>query len=94
MILLLLILLGCWCWFGAGPLCLRWPVIVLLVLLTSDHWASPAVAAQLDALAGPLLTLGIMFFGLWIIVRGAFGWPRYRRYYDPYYRRRWHDRHW
>lgn len=93
--LLFLIALACWCWLGSGPYFLRWPAIVLLVLLSSGHSAGSAVAAHLDVLAGPLLTLGIMLFGLWIIIRGALGWRhRPRRYYGPYYRRRWHDRPW
>ena len=31
--LLLLIGLACWCWFSTGPLFLRWPLVVLIVLI-------------------------------------------------------------
>ncbi len=85
--LLLIIGLGCWCWLGRGPRFLCWPLVVALVLMTSGHWAGGIVGNCVDALAGPVLTLLIVFAGVLIILRG-FGF-RSRRPQRPYYREGW-----
>lgn len=88
--LVLIALLVCWCWFGMGPPFMRWPAVVLLLLLLSNNSIGRFVAEHAEALAGPLLTLLIMLGGLMLIFRGV-GWrprPRYYRY------GRWYDRHW
>lgn len=74
---------------------LRWPMVVLVVLLTSGHWAGNVVGAYLDVLAQPLLTLLLMLLGLWIIIRGVVGHQR-EPYQREHYRhgRDWHDRRW
>lgn len=85
--LLLLIGLCCWCWLGRGPRILAWPLVVVLVLMTSGHWAGGFVGSYVDALAEPVLTLLIVLAGLLIILRG-FGF-RPRRPERPYYREGW-----
>ena len=75
--LLLVIALACWCWLGAGPRCFRWPLLVLLALLTSGHWTGSLAGEYLDAVAGPLLVLLIMAVGFSIMLRGF--WPRQPR---------------
>ncbi len=85
--LLLVIVLCCWCWLGHGPRVLGWPLVVLLVLMTSGHWAGDIVSASMEVLAEPVLALLIMIGGLLIILRG-FGLRR-RRTYRPDYREGW-----
>jgi len=85
--LLLVIGLCCWCWLGRGPRVLGWPLVVILVLMTSGHWAGGIVSAYVGALAKPVLTLLIVVAGLMIILRG-FG-VRSRRPYRPDYREGW-----
>lgn len=85
--LLLIIGLCCWCWLGRGPRILAWPLVVVLVLMTSGHWAGGVVGASVGALAEPVLTLLIVVAGLLIILRG-FG-VRSRRSERPYYREGW-----
>lgn len=88
LLLILLISLACWCWFGAGPFFLRWPLVVLLVLLTSGHQMGAVVGSYLEVLAEPLLVFGIVLLGLWIMVRGIFG--RRRADHNYHNRRGWH----
>ena len=64
-----------------------WPLVVILVLFTSGHWAGDIVSTYVGALAEPVLTLLIMVGGLLIILRG-FGFRR-RRTYRPDYREGW-----
>jgi len=91
--LLLLIGMACWCWLGRGPLFLRWPLVVLIVLMTSGHALGGVVAELVGALAGPILLFAIVIAGFLVMLRGV-GW-RPRRH-DDYYRygRGWHDRRW
>jgi hypothetical protein len=88
--LLLCIALACCCWFGCGPRFLRWPLIVLIVLMTSGHQLGALMAAWIDALSEPILTLLIMLLGFVIMVRG-FGWRSRRRDYREggWFRDRW-----
>lgn len=84
---LLVIGLCCWCWLGRGPRVLGWPLVVILVLMTSGHWAGEIVSAYMEVIAEPMLALLIMMSGLLIILRG-FGF-RSRRRYRPDYREGW-----
>jgi hypothetical protein len=77
--LLLIIALACWCWFGSGPVFLRWPAVIVLVLLTSGHTAGAAFGNYVDGLAGPILVLAIMAIGLSMMLR-----PHIRRRYRDY----------
>jgi hypothetical protein len=77
--LLLIIALAAWCWLGSGPLFLRWPSVVVLVLLTSGHTAGTAISGYLDKIAGPVLVLVIMAIGLSMMLR-----PHMRRRYRDY----------
>jgi hypothetical protein len=89
--LILLIALACWCWIGFGPRFLRWPCIVVILLMTSGHQLGGMVAAYVEAFSEPALTLLIMFIGLMIILRG-FGWRSRRRDYyrdEGWFRDRW-----
>ena len=79
--ILLLLALSCWCWFGNGPWCLRWPALLLAVLLTSGHPLGGPVGQVLEALAPTILALIFAIAGLLIILRGAFGGWRSRRGY-------------
>jgi len=91
--LLLLIGAAFWCWFRSGPLFLRWPLVVLIILMTSGHWLGGIVGAYVGTLAGPILVILIMFAGLMIMVRGLGGrrrGPNYRDY--RYGRGRYGDR--
>lgn len=92
--LLLLIGVACWCWFGRGPLFLRWPFVVLIVLVTSGHWLGGIVGVYASALAGPVLLFLVVIAGFMLMLRG-FGW-RPRRHYprDFRYRRGWHANRW
>jgi hypothetical protein len=92
LLLILLIALACWCWLGTGPLLFRWPLVVLLVLLTSGHQMGAVVGSYLETFAEPILTLGIVFLGLWIMVRGFGG--RRRTEHDYHHRRGWHGHRW
>lgn len=90
-----------WCWFGTGPLFLRWPAVVVVVALTSGHPLASVFGEGSEELIWPLLNLLIALFGLWIVVRGVFGGPRRRCHYhhDRYHRygrygRRWRDDRW
>ena len=84
--LLLLLGMAFWCWFSSGPYFLRWPLVVLIVLITSGHSLGGVVANVIAPLAGPILTLLIMFAGLMIMIRG-FGGRSRRRYYGDDWRR-------
>ena len=77
----LCIAVACWCWFGNGPYFLRWPAVLMVVVLTSGHPLAAMLGPEMEQLAAPLLTLLFMIFGLSIILRGIFGrsWGR-----DPY----------
>lgn len=77
--LLLIVGLAGWCWLGSGPLFLRWPSIVVMVLLTSGHNAGTAINGYLDKIAGPVLVLVIMAIGLSMMLR-----PHMRRRYRDY----------
>ena len=94
--LLLLIGLACWCWFSSGPLFLRWPLVVLIILMTSGHWAGSIIGAYVNALAAPVLTLLIVFAGLMIMIRGIGGRGRGRNNPDYRYngRRGWYGDRW
>jgi hypothetical protein len=92
LLLILIIALACWCWLGRGPRCCRWPLVVLLALLTSGHQAGAVVGSHLEMLAGSLLTLGLVLLGLWIMVRGVSGRRQVREY--RHHRRDWHGRGW
>lgn len=93
--LLILIALACWCWFGHGPRFPRWPLVVLIILITSGHWLGGIAAVYLGMFAGPLLTLFFVWLGLWLMVRGL-GWRPRRRYHHDYHheRRGWHGARW
>lgn len=92
--LLLLIGMALWCWFSSGPLFLRWPLVVLIVLMTSGHWLGGIIGAYAGALAGPLLLFLIMIAGFMVMLRG-FGWRPRRQYQADYrYRRGWHGNRW
>ena len=75
-----------WCWIGSGPLCLRWPLIVLIVLMTSGHSLGALISCYLGALSGPILVLLITLAGIRIMIFGFGRRPRRDHYYD-------HDRH-
>ena len=94
--LLLVIGLACWCWFSSGPLFLRWPLVVLIVLMTSGHWLGGVVGAYVGALAGPILLLLIVFAGLMIMLRGLGlrGRSRNNRDYRYNGRRGWYGDRW
>jgi len=92
--LLLLIGMAFWCWFSSGPLFLRWPLVVLIVLVTSGHWLGGIVTAYAAVFAGPILTLLIIFAGLMIMIRGIGCRPRNRYYRDNRYRRGWYGDRW
>ena len=77
--ILLLLALSCWCWFGHGPYFLRWPALLVAVLLTSGHPVGGPLGLFLEAIAPAILTLVIALAGLLIILRGAFGGWRSRR---------------
>jgi len=92
--LLLLIGMALWCWFSFGPLFLRWPLVVLIVLMTSGHRLGGVIGAYAGALAGPVLLFMIVIAGIMIIIRG-FVWRPRRRFDDDYrYGRGGHDRRW
>ena len=93
---LLVIGFACWCWLGAGPRCCRWPLVVILVLMTSDHWAESIVGTYVNALASPVLTLLIMFAGLMFMLRGLGLRGRGRNNPDYRYngRRGWYGDRW
>ena len=92
--LLLLIGVAFWCWFSSGPLFLRWPLVVLIVLMTSGHWLGGIIGAYAGALAGPVLLFLIMIAGFMVMLRG-FGWRPRRQYQaDSRYRRGWHGNRW
>jgi len=89
--LLLLIGLAYWCWLSRGPRFLRWPLVILIVMITSGHQLGGIVSAYAGALAGPILLLLIVSAGLMIMIRGL-GWrPRGRSYRDNRYGRGWYD---
>lgn len=91
--LLLVIGLCCSCWLGWGPRFLRWPLVVVFVLMTSGHWAGSIVGAYVEVLAEPVLTLLIVMAGLLIMLRGLGFKPR--RPYRPDYREGgWRDDRW
>lgn len=73
--ILLFIALACWCWRGTGPYFLRWPLVVIVVALTSGHPVIAFFGEGFEALAGPLLTLLIMMLGLWIMLGGCLAAP-------------------
>lgn len=90
--IVLIIALACWSWFGNGPRFLRWPSIVVLLLMTSGHPIGGIVGAYVGAFAAPVLTLLIMLCGIMIILRGS-GWrPRRRDYRDYREGGRFYDR--
>lgn len=85
--LLLFIGLAWWCWLSSGPRFLRWPLVVLIVLITSGHQLGGIVSAYAGAFVGPVLLLLIVFAGIMIILRGGGGRARqyqrnWRRPYD------------
>lgn len=101
MLTLLFLALACWCWLGQGPYFLRWPAVVIVVILTSGHPLAGMAGEDFEQLVWPLLTLFFALLGLWIIIRGVFGPPRPRHYhhhprYGRYgrYGRRWRYDRW
>jgi len=76
--LLLFIGLAWWCWLSSGPRFLRWPLVVLIVLITSGHQLGGIVSAYAGALTGPALLLLVMFAGIMIILRGFGGHRRHQ----------------
>jgi hypothetical protein len=93
----LLIVLACWSWFGYGPRFLRWPAVVLLILMSSGHPLGRELSGAVEPITLSLLPLAIVLLGIWIMVRGVFSrrsWrrPDWRR--DDYERgrRRWNER--
>jgi hypothetical protein len=95
---ILLLTLAGWCWFGYGPRFLRWPVLVLLALVTSRHALGQSLANSLDVFAGSILPIIIVCFGIWVMMRGFFSGPnrsyRHRRWRDESMGRRWWDDRW
>lgn len=92
---LLLVTLAFCCWFGYGPRGLCWPLVALVVLITSGHDFGKVAVTHLKVFAGPLFTLFLMLFGLRLLFRGI-GWhPRryHHRDHNRYGRRR-HDDRW
>jgi hypothetical protein len=97
--ILLLLGVSCWCWFGNGPYFLRWPAVIMVVLLTSGHPLAAVFGPELEQLAAPLLALFFAVLGLAIILRGLFGFSgrRYHHGYHDYhgrYGRRWRGDRW
>lgn len=91
--LVLMIGFACWCWIGRGPLVFRWPLIVLIVLMTSGHWLGEIIGAYVSAFAGPLLLFVIVMAGFMVMLRGI-GWRPQRHYHrDNHHRRGWYDDH-
>lgn len=96
---ILVLVIAFWSWFGYGPRLLRWPSVVVLILLTSGHPLGQNLAGVLDSTTVVLLPLAVALLGIWIMVRGLFprgarrhrpGWQR-----DDYERgRRWWDERW
>lgn len=82
--LLLVIAFSVWCWLGRGPYFLRWPLLLLTVLMTSGHAVGGVINEFASAIASPVLTILLILFGISVMLRGL--WPRHR---DRYYR----DRH-
>ena len=78
--LLLVFGLACWCWFGRGPRFLRWPLVVIFLLIQSGNPIGNVVSAWIGALSGPLLQLLIVVIGIMIMFRGL-GWRSRRRDY-------------
>jgi hypothetical protein len=88
---LLVVGLAFWSWLGNGPRFLRWPLVLVFLLMIYGREYGGLVSDHMDALAAPVLTLVIMIVGFLITLRG-FGWrPRQRRYR---YRGRWYDDRW
>jgi len=73
---------------------LRWPLVVLIVLVTSGHQLGSEVASGANTLAASLLPFIFVIVGVLVMLRGGFG-RRGRRSYDTYRERRYrHDRRW
>lgn len=92
--LLLLASLAIWCWIFEGPRMLRWPLVVLIVLITSGHQLGSEVASGANTLAATLLPFLLVIVGILVMLRGGFR-RHHRRPYDTYRERRYrHDRRW
>lgn len=81
MLITLFIALACWCWLGRGPYFLRWPSVILILVITSGHPLANVFGPGLEEIAAPLLPILIAIFGLFLIFRGIFGSSR-RRHHD------------
>ena len=74
--LLVTVALSLWCWLGRGPYFLRWPLVVILVMITSGHSLGRIVSYEMESLMGLILPLLIMLGAGAMIFRGFR--PRYR----------------
>lgn len=91
MISVLLLVLAFWCWFHQGPRFLRWPVLLVIVLISSGHPLGAEIHQWMLPFLGPLLLFGIMVAGFAVMLRGFFGSRHHGSYYDTR-RGRFHDR--
>ena len=103
MLTVLFILVALWCWFGRGPYFLRWPAVLLTILLTSGHPLGGILGGMFDGLAEPLLVLFFLILGFSMMLRGLFGQshrrhrgfghlPHGHHHHRNYRRRGWYDR--
>jgi len=73
---------------------LRWPLVVLIVLVTSGHQLGAEVATGANTLAATLLPFLLVIVGILVMLRGGFR-RSHRRPYDTHRERRYrHDRWW
>ena len=68
---------------------LRWPLMVLIVLVTSGHQLGSEVASGANTLAATLLPFLLVIAGIVIMLRGGFR----RRPRPPYHYRERRDRY-
>ena len=68
-------------------------MVVVLVLMTSGHWAGNVVGASVNAFAGPALTLLFILFGLMLMLR-RLAWQPRRRYRPDYREGGWRYGRW
>jgi hypothetical protein len=89
----IVVALAYWCWFKRGPFWLRWPSVVILILVTSGNSLGAVLGQMLSPFAGPALILLIIGIALFTMIGGFSRRSSWRR--DSRYDRRggWNDRY-
>ncbi len=72
----LFLALAGWCWLAGGPAFLRWPALLLVVVVSSGHPVAAVIAEQGDPWAARLLPILLFLAALRLLLRQRKSRPR------------------